>query len=373
MATGNPRLTTCPDCGHTVSRRADSCPSCGAPLKPSAHTNSPAAIGTGTRSTPPTAAPEWMKPLGYVVFVIGMLAFVASFWVDLQSSPHHKHDDLDQWLISAFVGLFNPLFFVGVPLGLYWLSRCGELKRLLGGPNQPSKPLLKPTTPKPRRPVSKSTLRLHATFAWFVLCVVVFLLVIIVGLFVCDLLDEPRPFKDAGSPSPLDYDTREADNAGVAAKTELIAASPASDDTTSDLLRDFTFAESEVPQVPGEPDMTGVLETGAESTQTPETEPGAIQPHATGSITDLRASSAYDIWCEGTFARNVEGIAGWMKIYRPRLAPEVGKREVGKIRVFRTKGNQAIGSCDGFLPRVGDVVELYRRDPDLFESDVTFE
>ncbi len=32
MATENPRLTTCPDCGHTVSRRASSCPECGAPL-----------------------------------------------------------------------------------------------------------------------------------------------------------------------------------------------------------------------------------------------------------------------------------------------------------------------------------------------------
>ena len=30
---GNPRLADCPDCGHTVSRRASSCPKCGAPLK----------------------------------------------------------------------------------------------------------------------------------------------------------------------------------------------------------------------------------------------------------------------------------------------------------------------------------------------------
>ncbi len=30
---GNPRLADCPDCGHTVSRRAISCPSCGAPLE----------------------------------------------------------------------------------------------------------------------------------------------------------------------------------------------------------------------------------------------------------------------------------------------------------------------------------------------------
>ncbi len=157
MTSENPRLTTCPDCGHAVSRRADSCPSCGAPLKPSRDASNIAANAGGTRNVR-EADPEWMKPLGYVVFTIGMLGFAASFWVDLQSSPSHKHDDLDQWLISAFVGLFNPLFFVGVPLGIYWLSRCGELKRLSGSPTAPSKPVVKPmfprqVTPKPARPV----------------------------------------------------------------------------------------------------------------------------------------------------------------------------------------------------------------------------
>lgn len=28
----SPNLMTCPDCGHDVSRRAESCPNCGAPV-----------------------------------------------------------------------------------------------------------------------------------------------------------------------------------------------------------------------------------------------------------------------------------------------------------------------------------------------------
>jgi len=138
-----------------------------------------------------------------------------------------------------------------------------------------------------------------------------------------DPTSKKQTSEDVTDLSPQKHDKREASNAAVAAKKEPTTVSLA-------------------------PSLTEV----------PEAKPDTIRPHATGSITDVRRPSAYDVWCEVTFAQNVEGVTGWMKIYRPLLAPEGGNREVGKVRVFRTKGNQAIGNCDGFRPRVGDVVEL---------------
>lgn len=63
--------------------------------------------------------------------IIALLGFAASFWVELQGYPRVKRDEAEAWFVSAFSGAINPLFFVGLPLGLYWLSRCGELKSWL--------------------------------------------------------------------------------------------------------------------------------------------------------------------------------------------------------------------------------------------------
>ncbi len=80
---------------------------------------------TGIKWRPPAAAPDWMRPAGYVCTIIGVLGFIASFGVALQRAPS---PDL---LAATLSGILNPLFFVGLPLGIYWLRRCGDLARLM--------------------------------------------------------------------------------------------------------------------------------------------------------------------------------------------------------------------------------------------------
>ena len=547
-----------------------------------------------------------MKPWGYVSVVVGVLGFAGSFYVELQNEPPYRRDDLEAWLVAAFSGVLNPLFFVGVPLGLYWLSRCGELKQLFGKPPQPSRPVVKPmfprqvtpkptrpapvkpmsprqVTPKPTRPATvKSKPSTRATLCWLVVIPFLLALGCILLLFWMDVFSgaghvaerqaEPDAAKlqvDCGGgvtmelvlipagefmmgwpmPDGRTYDNRQphhrvritkpfylgvtevtqgqwksvmgtepwsretyvkegsdyaascvswddavtfcerlsrkegatyrlpteaeweyacragtttlfhfgddlsrlgeyawfddnadevgeeyahrvgqkkpnpwglydmhgnvyewcsdlynkdfyansppADPRGPLVATDRVnrggcwidtagncGASPRNWDEptirvynlgfrvaadppgeSGSLLRDHADdVESEALQEGEELGSTEVPPTAPGSTEVSETTPGAPRPYATGSITDVRASSAHDIWCEGTFTQKVEGVTGWMKIYRPRIATEGGGREVGKVRVFRTQGNQAMGNCGGFLPRVGDFVELYREE-----------
>lgn len=88
---------------------------------------------TGAKWKPQAPAPGWMKPCGYVATAIGVLGFVASVYVELSgvSGGWERADGAD-WLGALVSGALNPFFFIGLPLGLYWLSRCGELKRFLG-------------------------------------------------------------------------------------------------------------------------------------------------------------------------------------------------------------------------------------------------
>ena len=67
----------------------------------------------------PNPKPTWMKPWGYGLLVLGVLGFLASALVE-------------RTLLGALIsGLLNPLFFVGCPLGYYWLSR--SKKQEIGG------------------------------------------------------------------------------------------------------------------------------------------------------------------------------------------------------------------------------------------------
>lgn len=60
-------------------------------------------------------APGWMKPAGFVAVGFGVLSFLASAAVGGGGG-----------LAGALLaGALNPLFFVGVPLGIYWLRRSG--------------------------------------------------------------------------------------------------------------------------------------------------------------------------------------------------------------------------------------------------------
>jgi hypothetical protein len=87
-------------------------------------------------------APSWMGPAGGWALAFGILGFVASAAVGGGPS-------LEGALVA---GVTNPLFFIGVPLGLYWLARSNSgssASRLSGDgfpaldppPALPSKPL----------------------------------------------------------------------------------------------------------------------------------------------------------------------------------------------------------------------------------------
>jgi hypothetical protein len=76
------------------------------------------------RAPPPSG--EWMKVAGYVSVGLGALAFIASVYVNWEPRKTTNPDG------AILAGLLNPLFFIGVPLGIYWLRRSGEFERHFG-------------------------------------------------------------------------------------------------------------------------------------------------------------------------------------------------------------------------------------------------
>lgn len=89
---------------------------------------------------PSNAAPEWMRTAGATSVVVGILGFIASAAVGGGGTLEG----------AILAGMLNPLFFVGVPLGFYWLNR--------GGAFAPSPetygrtPIRKPPPPAPIQP-----------------------------------------------------------------------------------------------------------------------------------------------------------------------------------------------------------------------------
>lgn len=67
------------------------------------------------------APPTWMKPWGWFLVWIGALGFGASVYI------HWRAGSEEAALMS---GLLNPMFFIGMPIGLYWLKRTGEVSRV---------------------------------------------------------------------------------------------------------------------------------------------------------------------------------------------------------------------------------------------------
>jgi len=58
-------------------------------------------------------APSWFLPAGVIALIVAVLAFFAS-------AAMGGGGDLFGGILA---GLLNPLFFVGLPLGIYWLKR----------------------------------------------------------------------------------------------------------------------------------------------------------------------------------------------------------------------------------------------------------
>ena len=64
--------------------------------------------------------PGWMNFWGWPAVLFGIAGFAAS---------GHLHKSERDPFIGLIAGPFNPMLFFGVPVGLYWLSKSGELDR----------------------------------------------------------------------------------------------------------------------------------------------------------------------------------------------------------------------------------------------------
>ena len=67
-------------------------------------------------------APTWFRPAGIASIAVGALAFAAS--AAMEASRIRSTENAIG--VALFCALFNPLFFVGVPLGIYWLARANR-------------------------------------------------------------------------------------------------------------------------------------------------------------------------------------------------------------------------------------------------------
>jgi hypothetical protein len=70
---------------------------------------------------PSSCSPQWMAPWGWLLVWVGLIGFFAS--------AYYRWDNHDA-TPGLVAGLLNPLFFLGVPIGLYWLGRSGTLLRI---------------------------------------------------------------------------------------------------------------------------------------------------------------------------------------------------------------------------------------------------
>ena len=104
-------------------------PAVGCPPKPP---KEPRAASDATKTIPPVlekSIPRWFIPAGCVSLIVGLLAFCASAAVGGGAGPGDSPGV--RMLTGLVAGALNPLFFVGFPLGMYWLIR---------GSRRPSKP-----------------------------------------------------------------------------------------------------------------------------------------------------------------------------------------------------------------------------------------
>jgi magnesium-transporting ATPase (P-type) len=68
-------------------------------------------------------APAWFSFAGIMAFAIGILAFCISAAIEYYVRYVINSDSTPVPQAVVIAGLLNPFFFVGVPLGFYWLYR----------------------------------------------------------------------------------------------------------------------------------------------------------------------------------------------------------------------------------------------------------
>lgn len=101
-----PDIVKCPKCGEVVLSRD---PNTKAVWKPEA------------------PAPAWMNPFGKLLSAVGVISCLASAGMEYSHQPTYLQKN---YLAVGFSGLLNPLFFIGFPIGMYWLWRSGAFKEV---------------------------------------------------------------------------------------------------------------------------------------------------------------------------------------------------------------------------------------------------
>jgi len=87
----------------------------------------PAGLAASPRRPREGERPQWMLPAGIASVVIGLFAFCASAAIEGSAGPSASPDGRGIAVLgSLLAGSLNPLFFVGVPLGAYWLYRSAQ-------------------------------------------------------------------------------------------------------------------------------------------------------------------------------------------------------------------------------------------------------
>jgi hypothetical protein len=110
-----------------------------------------------------------MKPWGWVLLAVGLLGYILTArhnWPTGYSAE-------GEYFWALFVGLLNPMVWVGWPLGLYWLWRSGPTT-----PSSPFREEAKQEMQKPKQqvqPAAQAPGDIPAPVAWAV----------IIGLSVC--------------------------------------------------------------------------------------------------------------------------------------------------------------------------------------------
>jgi len=70
-----------------------------------------------TRRLPSDPVPSWKQPWGYFLTIIGASAFVAGV---IEECSVSRNPPMVAVIVS---GLLNPIFFIGFPLGIYWVRQ----------------------------------------------------------------------------------------------------------------------------------------------------------------------------------------------------------------------------------------------------------
>lgn len=87
-------------------------------------------VRPGGASVKKAAVPGWFLPAGIIALILAILAFLASAAIE-------GRDGRSDLTVCLFSGAFNPIFFIGMPLGMYWVVRYAKQPTIGVNPSAP--------------------------------------------------------------------------------------------------------------------------------------------------------------------------------------------------------------------------------------------